>query len=89
VIDAIGYLASLGALLMWLPQGWRVIRHRHEDHVLAGVSVVGYGTGFLFNALLLVYGIGTHGVPVIAAACVNLVMSSLIVAVVSRPRTRG
>jgi uncharacterized protein with PQ loop repeat len=88
VIDAIGYLASLGALLMWLPQGWRVVRHRHEDEVLAGVSVMAYGTGFLFNALLLVYGIGTRGIPVIAAACVNLVMSSLIVTVVSRSRAR-
>ncbi len=88
VIDTVGYLASLGALLMWLPQGWRVINHRTEDEILAGVSVVAYGTGFLFNALLLVYGIGTSGIPVIAAACVNLVMSSLIVVVVSRSRTR-
>ena len=88
MIDAIGYLASLGALLMWLPQGWRVIHHQHDHGMLEGVSVVGYGTGFLFNALLLVYGIGTHGIPVIAAACVNLVMSSVIVVVVSRSRAR-
>jgi uncharacterized protein with PQ loop repeat len=89
VIDAIGYLASLGALLMWLPQGWRVVRHRHAQETLAGISVVAYGTGFLFNALLLVYGIGTHGVPVVVAACVNLVMSSLIVIVVRRARARA
>jgi uncharacterized protein with PQ loop repeat len=88
VIDAIGYLASLGALLMWLPQGWRVITHRTEGELLEGISVVAYGAGFLFNALLLVYGIGTSGIPVIAAACVNLVMSSLIVVVVARSRTR-
>jgi hypothetical protein len=74
---------------MWLPQGWRVIHHRHDDEVLAGVSVVAYGNGFLFNALLLVYGIGTSGIPVIAAACVNLLMSSLIVIVVSRSRSRA
>jgi hypothetical protein len=73
---------------MWLPQGWRVIHHRHDGEILAGVSVVAYGNGFLFNALLLVYGIGTSGIPVIAAACVNLAMSSLIVIVVSRSRTR-
>jgi uncharacterized protein with PQ loop repeat len=89
VIDAIGYLASLGALLMWLPQGWRVVRHRHAPETLAGISVVAYGTGFLFNALLLVYGIGTHGVPVVLAAGVNLVMSSLIGVVVHRARTRA
>lgn len=73
---------------MWLPQGWRVVNHQHETGMLEGVSVFGYGTGFLFNALLLVYGIGTSGIPVIAAACVNLVMSSLIVIVVSRSRVR-
>ncbi len=42
----------------------------------------------LFNALLLVYGIGTGGIPVIVAASVNLVMSSLIVTVVTKARTR-
>jgi uncharacterized protein with PQ loop repeat len=88
VIDAIGYLASLGALLMWLPQGWRVVRHRQETGTLAGVSVAAYSTGVLFNTLLLVYGIGTRGIPVIVAACVNLAMSSLIVAVVTKSRAR-
>jgi uncharacterized protein with PQ loop repeat len=86
VIDAIGYLASLGALLMWLPQAWRVVRHRHSQEKLAGISVVAYGTGFLFNALLLVYGVGTKGVPIVVAASVNLLMSSIIVGVVRRAR---
>ncbi len=89
MIDVIGYLASLGALLMWLPQGWRVVRHRHSPETLAGISVVAYGTGFLFNALLLVYGVGTHALPVALAACVNIVMSSLIGSVVLRARTRA
>jgi uncharacterized protein with PQ loop repeat len=89
VIDAIGYLASLGALLMWLPQGWRVIHHRSDEETLAGVSIAAYGAGMLFNALLLIYGIGTSAIPVIAAACVNLVMSSLIVSVVARARRRA
>jgi hypothetical protein len=48
-----------------------------------------YSAGLLFNALLLVYGIGTSGIPVITAACVNLTMSSLIVIVVSRSRARA
>jgi uncharacterized protein with PQ loop repeat len=88
VIDAIGYLASLGALLMWLPQGWRVIRRKEDTQALAGISIAAYATGMLFNALLLVYGIGTNGIPVIVAASVNLVMSSLIVTVVTRARRR-
>jgi uncharacterized protein with PQ loop repeat len=88
VIDAIGYLASLGALLMWFPQGWRVVSHRQEMRTLEGISVAAYSTGMLFNALLLIYGIGTDAVPVIAAASVNLVMSSLIVTVVTSSRRR-
>lgn len=73
---------------MWLPQGWRVIHHRQEVQELAGISITAYSTGMLFNALLLVYGIGTGGIPVIVAASVNLVMSSLIVTVVTKARTR-
>ncbi|MGB8196986.1 MAG: hypothetical protein WCF25_08270 [Acidimicrobiales bacterium] len=88
MIDAIGYLASLGALLMWLPQGWRVIHHRGDEKALAGISVMAYSTGMLFNALLLVYGIGTSGLPIIVAACVNLTMSSVIVTVVTKARAR-
>ena len=57
-----------------------------EEGNLEGISVGAYGTGMLFNALLLIYGVGTHGVPVVVAACVNLVMSSLIVLVVARSR---
>jgi hypothetical protein len=63
-----------------------VVTHQDEHAVLEGVSVLGYSAGFLFNALLLVYGIGTHGIPVIAAASVNLTMSSLIAIVVARSR---
>jgi uncharacterized protein with PQ loop repeat len=89
VIDAIGYLASLGALLMWLPQGWRVVSRRNGQGTLEGVSVSAYATGMLFNTLLLIYGIGTGAVPVVIAACVNLAMSSLIVVVVTRSRARS
>jgi uncharacterized protein with PQ loop repeat len=89
VIDAIGYLASLGALLMWLPQGWRVVKRRQDEGTLEGISVSAYATGMLFNTLLLIYGIGTDAVPVAVAACVNLAMSSLIVVVVTRSRVRS
>ena len=89
VIDAIGYLASVGALLMWLPQGWRVVQRRQQRGTLEGISVGAYATGMLFNSLLLIYGIGTDAVPVVVAACVNLAMSSLIVVVVTRSRVRA
>jgi uncharacterized protein with PQ loop repeat len=79
----------MGALLMWLPQCWRVIRHRDDAETLEGISVRAYSTGMLFNALLFVYGIGTDAIPVIVAACVNLVMSSLIVTIVTRTRKQS
>ncbi len=89
MINSIGYLASLGALLMWLPQGWRVVHHRDDSKALEGISVGAYATGVVFNALLLVYGLGTHALPVVLAASVNLIMSSLIVVIVRRSRERA
>lgn len=89
MIDAVGYAASLGAALMWLPQGWRAIRLRHSAATLEGLSVAAYVSGVCFNALLLVYGLGTHGAPVVVAAAVNLAMSTLIVIVVRRARLRS
>ena len=56
-MDTPGYLAGLGALLMWLPRGWHVVRGRDEGSP-EGVSA--YATVILFNTLLLIYGIGTH-----------------------------
>jgi hypothetical protein len=86
MINVVGYLASLGAVSMWLPQAWRVHRHRHDAAVLAGVSVLAYATAMVFNGLLLAYGVGSDSVPVALSGGVNLVMSAFIVAVVSRRR---
>lgn len=86
MVGLIGYLASLGAISMWVPQAWRVHRHRHDVAVLAGVSVLAYATAMVFNGLLLAYGVGSDSVPVALSGAVNLVMSGFIVAVVSRRR---
>lgn len=86
MVGVVGYLASLGAISMWLPQAWRVHRHRDDAAVLAGVSVVAYGTAVVFNALLLAYGVGTSSAPVSLSGAVNLVLSGFIVVVVSRGR---
>lgn len=86
MVRLIGYLASLGAISMWVPRAWRVHRHRHDVAVLAGVSVLAYATAMVFNGLLLAYGVGSDSVPVALSGAVNLVMSGFIVAVVSRRR---
>ena len=86
MIEAIGYLASLGAMSMWFPQTWHVLRRRHDRSALAGVSIPAYTTGVAFNALLAVYGWGSHSTPVGLAGSVNLVLNAVIVAVVGRSR---
>ncbi len=82
MVGVVGYLASLGAMSMWVPQAWRVHRHRRDAAVLAGVSVPAYATAVVFNALLLAYGVGSASAPVALSGAVNLVMSGFIGAVV-------
>lgn len=89
MVSLVGYLASLGAVSMWLPQAWRVHTHRRDAAVLAGVSVLAYATAVVFNALLLAYGVGTSSAPVSLSAAVNLVLSGFIVTVVASGRARG
>jgi uncharacterized protein with PQ loop repeat len=79
VIELVGYLASAGAIAMWLPQVARTLRHRNDRAYLHAISLGGYGTGIAFNALLIAYGSMTHAIPVIAAGGVNIVCSVLIV----------
>ena len=82
----VGYLASLGAVSMWVPQAWRVHLHRRDAAVLAGVSVAAYAVGMVFNALLLTYGVGSGSAPVALSGGVNLVLCTFIAAVVARGR---
>jgi hypothetical protein len=82
VVGLVGYLASLGAMSMWVPQAWRVHRHRRDASVLAGVSAPAYAIAVLFNGLLLAYGVGSDSAPVALSGGVNLLTSGFIVAVV-------
>ena len=86
MIELLGYLASAGAVSMWLPQAWRVLRLRHSQSALAGISLTGYSIAVVFNALLLAYGLGTHSIPVALAGGVNLVLTALIVTTVGLAR---
>jgi len=88
VVTFVGYLASLGAVSMWVPQAWRVHSHRQDAAVLAGVSVLAYAVGMLFNTLLLIYGVGSGSGPVALSGGVNLVLCGFIAAVASRGRSR-
>lgn len=79
MIEFVGYLASAGAIAMWLPQVLRSVKHRHDPAYLHAISLGAYGVGVVFNGLLISYGALTHSVPVMAAGSVNVVCSVLIV----------
>ena len=88
MIQVVGYLASVGAGLMWLPQAWRAVRLRHDAHALAGISTVAYLTAVAFNVLLLTYGVLNGAPPVVVAGSVNVLCATVIVAIVL-PRRRS
>lgn len=79
VIDAVGYLASLGAACMWLPQTIRAFRLRHSAAALEGLSLSAYAVAVVFNALLLTYGTLEHARPVQVAGTLNLLCAAVIV----------
>ncbi|HEY3737834.1 MAG TPA: hypothetical protein VGL26_10365 [Jatrophihabitans sp.] len=79
MIEFVGYLASAGAIAMWLPQVVRTLRNRNDTAHLQAISLGAYGVGVVFNGLLISYGALTGSVPVIAAGCVNVICSLLIV----------
>ncbi|MBS44368.1 MAG: hypothetical protein CMH83_14625 [Nocardioides sp.] len=89
-LDLVGGAAAAGAASMWLPQAARAVRVRRRDPgALAGISLATYAVAVLFNALLLVYGLAEHAVPVVVAGAVNLLCAGVIVAVVLPARTTG
>lgn len=86
MIEAVGYLASVGAACMWLPQTIRAFRLRHSAAALEGLSLSAYAVAVLFNALLLVYGAREHARPVMVAGGLNLVCATVIVVVLGTRR---
>jgi uncharacterized protein with PQ loop repeat len=81
VVQAVGYLGSAGAAVMWVPQALRAVRHRRQAPALAGISPAAYLLAMAFNALLLTYGLLTHARPVVLAGSINLACATVIVTV--------
>ncbi|MEZ0580315.1 hypothetical protein [Nocardioides sp. MH1] len=81
MIQVVGYLGSLGAAIMWIPQAVRAARHRHDLAALAGISTTAYASAAVFNALLLAYGWLSDAGPVVVAGAVNLTCATAIVTV--------
>lgn len=86
MLQAIGYVGSAGAALMWVPQAFRVMRNRRDADALVGISLVAYLGAVVFNALLLSYGIVSKATPVVVAGTANLLCAAVIVTVLVRSR---
>ena len=84
MIDAVGYLASVGAACMWLPQTVRAFRLRHAETALEGLSLSAYAVAVVFNTLLLTYGTVEHARPVQVAGALNLLCAAVIVGLLVR-----
>lgn len=80
MIDLVGYLASAGAIAMWLPQVARALRNRSDPLYLQAISASAYTVAVAFNMLLIAYGVLTDSIPAATAGSVNLVCAALIVA---------
>lgn len=89
MIQAVGYLGSLGAAVMWMPQVRRVIRFRSNPDALRGVSLGTYLVAIGFNILLATYGVLNRAEPVVVAGVVNLGCAVVIVTVLARARRRA
>ncbi len=73
-IDLLGYLAAFLTTASFVPQAWKVIRTR-ETHALSLAMYVMFSSGV---ALWLAYGILLESWPLIAANCVTLVLTAII-----------
>lgn len=84
--DIAGFLASVVAFAVWLPQARTVWRSRHDPHALAGVSV---GTQILVlsNAVLWgVYATQESAFWVAAPGVINAPLALLCISLIVRAR---
>ena len=79
MIEFVGYLASAGAIAMWLPQVARAFLNRTNPSYLHAISASAYSVAIAFNALLIAYGTLVGSVPVVCAGAVNLVCAAVII----------
>lgn len=79
-----GFLASITGLLLWLPQGQRVWRDRHEPERLAGISVSTQVLSLAGNVLWLVHAIGIGSFWLGAPSVVNVPIAIMTIVVVRR-----
>ena len=86
MIELVGYVGSVGAALMWLPQASRAVAGRRDPTAVAGISPTSFLLAMLFNALLASYGTLEHATPVVVAGCVNFCCAVAIMTSIAASR---
>lgn len=82
--EVIGMLASLSSFVIWVPQGRRVWRARHEPAQLAGIAVSTQAISLVGNALWSLYAIGIGSFWLGAPGIVNIPILTMTVVVLRR-----
>ncbi len=87
--EAIGMMASLTSFLLWLPQGARVWKHRHDPSQLGGIAmstqIISLAGNLLWGGYALLIGSFWLGAP----AVVNGPIAILTILVLRRGATAG
>jgi len=84
MLQLVGFLAGTLTTLAFVPQVVRTWRRRSGEDLSAGM-LVAFSTGV---ALWLLYGIGTHALPIIAANAVTLALTVSLLVIRFRHRHR-
>ena len=82
--EVVGMLASLSSFVIWVPQGRRVWRARHEPAKLAGIAVSTQAISLAGNVLWSLYAIGIGSFWLGAPGIVNIPILTMTVVVLRR-----
>lgn len=82
--EVVGMLASLSSFIIWVPQGRRVWRARHEPAQLTGIAVSTQAISLVGNVLWSLYAIGIGSFWLGAPGIVNIPILTMTVVVLRR-----
>ncbi|WP_298454891.1 hypothetical protein [uncultured Cellulomonas sp.] len=82
--EVIGMMASLTSFLLWLPQGARVWKHRHDPAQLSGIALSTQVIAVAGNLLWGVYAVLLGSLWLGAPAVVNLPIALATIVVLRR-----
>lgn len=88
VTEALGMAASLTSFVIWVPQGRRVWRGRHDPAELAGIAVSTQAISLVGNILWTLYAIGIGSFWLGAPAIVNVPVLGMGVVILHRSARR-